>query len=221
MLCKLYLEEILNFQCEHSFSKLKAPQLMSNSKRSAATFILIQLMMFRQRKQMTVLVILNPNARVRYFFNSDSLIKLTNSGWVFRDLPIRVNCMSKHSFDRFENFLQDGHMMVNVSEIARTEYSMVRSMARPPWLLPCALIFVRLMVLPFLESKVGTSAIVVTMRQQKIPSLMTNAQHRVMGMHLKLVFVVVIGQSISSLSLKLFLKSSTKNLSLLWVKIND
>ena len=101
-------------------------------------------------------------------------------------------------------------MMVNVSKIARTEYSMVRSIARAPILLPCALIFVRLMVLPFLESKVGTSAIVVTMRQQKILCLMANAQHRVMGMHLK--FVVVVGNSISSLShLKLFLKSSTKS----------
>ena len=117
--------------------------------------------------------------------------------------------MGKHSFDSLKNFLQDGLMMVNVSKIARTEYSTVRSIARAPILLPCALIFVRLMVLPFLESKVGTSAIVVTMRQQKIPSLMANAQHRVMGMHLK--FAVVVGNSMSTLSnLELFLKSSTK-----------
>ena len=124
-------------------------------------------------------------------------------------MPIRVYFMGKHSFDSLKNFLQDGLMMVNVSKIARTEYSTVRSIARAPILLPCALIFVRLMVLPFLESKVGTSAIVVTMRQQKIPSLMANAQHRVMGMHLK--FAAVVGNSMSTLSnLELFLKSSTK-----------
>ena len=90
----------------------------------------------------------------------------------------------------FEKFLQSGLMMVNVSKIARTEYSMVRSIARAPILLPCALIFVRLMALPFLVPKMGTSAIVVTMRQQKIPCLMMNAIHRAMGIDLKCVVVI-------------------------------
>ena len=66
MLCRLYLEQILNFQWELSFSKPKAPQLKNNSKQSAAISILIQLLKFRQRNQMTVLAILNKNALVRY-----------------------------------------------------------------------------------------------------------------------------------------------------------
>ena len=117
-------------------------------------------------------------------------------------MPIRVNCMGKHTLLNFkfeissEKILQNGLMMVNVSKITRTEYSMVSLMvssngiARAAILLPCALIFVRLMALPFLELKMGTSAIVVTMRQQKIPCLMTNAIHRAMGIDLKCVVVI-------------------------------
>ena len=106
--------------------------------------------------------------------------------------------MGKHTLLNFkfeissEKILQNGLMMVNVSKITRTEYSMVSSngIARAVILLPCALIFVRLMALPFLELKMGTSAIVVTMRQQKIPCLMTNAIHRAMGIDLKCVVVI-------------------------------
>ena len=67
MLFKLCLEQTLNFQCGHSFSKLKAPPLMSNSKRLAAIFILIQLLTSHQHKQMIVLAIQKPNARVGTF----------------------------------------------------------------------------------------------------------------------------------------------------------
>ena len=65
MSCRLYLEKILNFQCEHFFSKLKAPQPKNNSKQSAAIFILIQLQMFHQQNPMTVLAIQKKNVLVR------------------------------------------------------------------------------------------------------------------------------------------------------------
>ena len=65
MLCKPFLVQASNFQCEHSFSKLRAPQLTSNNKRLAAIFTLIQLPMFHQRNQMTVLAIQKLNVRVR------------------------------------------------------------------------------------------------------------------------------------------------------------
>ena len=64
MLCNQFLDQILNFQCEHSFSKPMAHQLKNNNKQSAVIFILIQLLMFRQQSQMTVLAILRMNALV-------------------------------------------------------------------------------------------------------------------------------------------------------------
>ena len=77
-----------------------------------------------------------------------------------------------------------------VSKITRTEYSMVRIIARASILLPCAKIFVRLRVLPFLESKVETSAIVVMMRRQMIRFPIPNAEHHVTGMQIKSAVVV-------------------------------
>ena len=73
MSCRLYLEKILNFQCEHFFSKLKAPQPKNNSKQSAAIFVLIQLVMFHQQSPMIVLAIPKKNVLVRFIFQVQNL----------------------------------------------------------------------------------------------------------------------------------------------------
>ena len=52
-----------------------AHQQKNNNKQSAVIFILIQLLMFLQQSQMTVLAILRMNALVRYFLSSESLLK--------------------------------------------------------------------------------------------------------------------------------------------------
>ena len=73
MSCRPYLEKILNFQCEHFFSKLKAPQPKNNSKQSAAIFVLIQLVMFHQQSPMIVLAIPKKNVLVRFIFQVQNL----------------------------------------------------------------------------------------------------------------------------------------------------
>ena len=73
------------------------PQQKNNNKQSAVIFILIQLLMFRQQSQMTVLAIPRMNALVSYFSSSESLLKSVHiKSFKFQlILPILLALMAK------------------------------------------------------------------------------------------------------------------------------